>query len=86
MGVRPSSIKIIMKNVASAATKTNVATVLLIENMGNENYIYLNINSQKIIAKAVSEIMLKIGEEIKFSFEEEDMHLFDREIKVSLKK
>jgi len=85
MGVRPSSIKIIMKNVASPEIKTNIVTVSLIENIGNENYIYLTIDSQKIIAKTKSETIPKIGEKIKYSFKEEDIHLFDIENKESLK-
>jgi len=84
-GIRPSSIKILMQNIPFMTTKTNAATVSLIENMGNENYIYLTLNSKKIIIKTESEIVPKIGDKIKFSFEEEDIHLFDIDSKESLK-
>lgn len=85
MGIRPSSIRIVMQNTISSATKTNVATVLLIENMGNEDHVHLILNSKRIIIKIKSENILKIGDKIRFSFEEEDMHLFDIESKESLK-
>lgn len=85
VGIRPASIKIAMQNMPVAAAKTNTATVSLIENMGDNNYVYLTKNSEKIIVKTNSGVVLNVGEEIIFSFEEEDMHLFDSESKVSLK-
>lgn len=85
MGIRPSLIKIMLQNTPYITTKTNVATVSLIENMGNEDYIYLTLNSEKIIIKIKSENVPKIGDKIKFSFEEEDMYLFDIDSKESLK-
>ena len=85
VGIRPSSIEIVMQNMPVITAKTNTATVSLIENVGDNNYIYLTQNSEKIIIKTSSEIFPNIGEEIKYSFEEDDMHLFERESKVSLK-
>jgi multiple sugar transport system ATP-binding protein len=84
-GIRPSSINIIMQNSSSDAAKTSIATVSLVENMGNENHIYLNVGSIKIIIKSDAEIVPKIGDKLKISFEEEDLHLFDMDSKESLK-
>jgi len=85
VGIRPSSIEIVIQNMPVITAKTNTATVSLIENVGDNNYIYLTQNSEKIIIRTSSEIVPNIGEEIKYSFEEDDMHLFERESKVSLK-
>ncbi len=85
VGIRPSSIQIILRSIPSLATRINVATVSLIENMGNENYIHLTLNSEEIIAKTTSETVPKLGDKMAFSFEEEDMHLFDVDTKKSLK-
>jgi len=83
VGVRPSSIELFFQN--NSRAETNTATVLLIENMGDENYIYLTLDSNKIIVKTKAETVPKIGDRIQFSFEEQDMHLFDIDSKASLK-
>jgi len=85
VGIRPSSIRIVTQNMLEMNTKTNTATVSLIENMGESNYIYLDQNSENILIKTDPEIVPDIGEEIRYSFQEGDMHLFDIESKVSLK-
>ena len=83
IGVRPSSIN--MNNKATpVTTKTNIAVVSLIEDMGNETYVYLNIDTLKIIAKTSFETTFEIGEKILFTFQEYDMHIFDIKSKVSL--
>ena len=74
-----------MENGSFAAAKTNEATVTLVENMGDENYIYLTLDSNMVIVKTKSETVPKIGDRIRFSFEEEAMHLFDADSKASLK-
>jgi len=84
-GIRPSSIRIILHNSSSHAEKISFATVSLVENMGNENHIYLNMDSIKLVIKSDAEIVPKIGERIKISFEEEDVHVFDMDSKKSLK-
>ena len=74
-----------MQNSSSDAAKTSIATVTLVENMGNENHIYINVGSIKIIIKSDAEIVPKIGDKLKISFEEEEVHLFDLDSKESLK-
>jgi multiple sugar transport system ATP-binding protein len=86
LGIRPSSIRITPQKTPSLTTTTNIAIVSLIENVGNDNYIHLTLGSEEIIAKTTSEDVPKIGDEIAFSFEEEDMHLFDTDSKESLRK
>ena len=56
VGIRPSSIELLIRNTPCATSKTNVATVSLIENMGNEDYVYLSLNSKTIITKTESDI------------------------------
>ena len=85
IGVRPSSLNI-DDNAGLLQTKANLAEVSLIEDMGHETYVYLTLDSQKIIAVTSMETSFEIGEKIQFSFREDDMHLFDSNSKVSLKK
>ena len=86
LGIRPSSIRMTPQKTPSQATTTNIAIVSLIENVGNDNHIHLTLGSEEIIAKTTSEDVPRIGDEIAFSFEEEDMHLFDTDSKQSLRK
>ena len=86
MGIRPSVIRMVTPHGSYSLSKTNNATVSLIENMGNEDFIYLTLDSKRIIMKMKSEDILQIGDKIKISFEEEEMHLFDFNSKKSLKK
>ena len=86
VGVRPSAIKILEGNARSPETITNSGTLSLIENMGNENYLYLNLNSDRMVVKTVSQSVPEIGDVVRFTFEEEDMYLFDMTTKESLKK
>lgn len=86
MGIRPSVIRMVTPNISYSLSKTNSATVSLIENMGNEDFIYLTLDSKRIIMKIKSENIPQIGDKIKISFEEEEMHLFDFDSKKSLKK
>jgi len=85
LGIRPSMVDIFFKKTNSPSLNTKTATVSLIENMGNENYIYLNADSVKLIVKSDAETTIKVGEKVYFSFDEEDIHLFDKDSKTSLK-
>jgi multiple sugar transport system ATP-binding protein len=89
IGVRPSSIEIIDKKELTSKISNksiNEASVSLVENVGDENYIYATLVSSRIIIKTTPDINPEVGERIKFSFNEEDMHLFEKESKESLKK
>ncbi len=86
VGVRPSAVKIIAGDSRSEEARTNTGVLSLIENMGNENYLYLSLDSEKIVVKTASQALPKIGDVVRFTFEEEDMHLFDVHTKESLKK
>ncbi|MFA5015345.1 MAG: ABC transporter ATP-binding protein [Actinomycetota bacterium] len=85
LGIRPSSIKIVQDDKSYTKNRINAASVTLVENFGSKYYVYLDINSKKIIAKTGSENVSKIGDKIKFSFKEEDIHLFDIDSKKTLK-
>ncbi len=84
-GIRPSAIKIVEGNAHSDNARINTAILSLIENMGNENYLYLNLDSERFVVKTASQVAPKIGDVVKFTFEEEDMHFFDIHTKESLK-
>lgn len=84
VGVRPSSIKIIPRNSKYGTVNINTARVLLIENTGTGEYIYANIDLKKIIIETKSENVPILGEVVMFSFNEEDIYLFDLDNKESI--
>jgi len=82
VGVRPS----VIKTVPTASRNTMAATVSFVENVGHENYIYLSINSMRLIAKASPDNIPRIGDKLNIAFEEDDLYLFDIETEESLRK
>ena len=87
VGLRPSAIRIHTHETNNHNNDRNRATVSLIENFGEENHIYLNlIQAGKMIVKSSSELIPEIGDSVLFSFEERDLHLFDKESTLSLKR
>lgn len=87
LGVRPSSVRLVTLDNQFISTKVNLANVSLIENIENEQWIYLSLNSKKIIMKSLagSYENLKVGETVRFSFEEGDTYIFDVESEKFLK-
>jgi len=80
IGVRPSDIKIIPKPRKNSVS----ATVTLVENMGNENHIYLLVGSIRIIVKASAEVRPSIYDKVNIFFDEGNLCLFDFESGESL--
>ena len=85
-GLRPSAIRIITQKSNNHGNNRNTAIVSLIENFGDENHIYLNLaHTGKMTVKSSSELIPEIGGSVQFTFEENDLHLFDIESTRSLK-
>jgi multiple sugar transport system ATP-binding protein len=83
-GIRPHSIRPLRTNEQASRTKTIAATVSLVENMGKDKYLYLDVSSERLVAKLSLEFAAEIGDAFEFTFEEEDVRLFDVNTGLSL--
>ncbi|MBI4853808.1 MAG: sn-glycerol-3-phosphate ABC transporter ATP-binding protein UgpC [Acidobacteria bacterium] len=74
LGIRPEDITI-----ANGIDNKNafLATVEIIEQMGNEVFVQLLMDSNEITARLPADANLKIGEKSKFSFNLDKCHFFD---------
>ena len=82
LGIRPEHITI-----GSASTENLQVKVNLIENLGNEIYLFtetLEDNPSQVIVRMQGEKIFKIEEKIWLSFNQEKIHLFDSETEQSL--
>ncbi|MXR40676.1 ATP-binding cassette domain-containing protein [Halobaculum sp. WSA2] len=71
MGIRPEDIRVAEAGDASIAT-----TVDVVEPIGSDNYLYLDLGPE-FIARVASGITPDAGEGIEITFDETDVHLFD---------
>lgn len=76
-GIRPEHISIAGNEENQNTLLTSV--VSLVEQMGNEMFVYLNCSSHKIIARMPVNREVKIGSEFSFVFDIEQCHFFDEE-------
>ena len=83
-GIRPSSFRAVGADEPRSQTRMITATVSLLENMGNDNYLYLVVNSEKLVAKMSHEFTPEIGDSLNLTFEEDDLRLFDADTNRSL--
>ncbi len=82
LGIRPEHI-----TVGTSSTENLQVQVNLVENLGNEIYLFtetLDENSSQIIVRISGEKSVEIGEKIWLSFNQEKIHLFDSETEQSL--
>jgi multiple sugar transport system ATP-binding protein len=85
-GIRPHSLRPVHPNERVPSANKIAATVSLVENMGKDRYLYLDVSSERIVAKLSHEFVARIGDALQFTFEEEDMCLFDADTGQSLMK
>ena len=91
-GIRPGDLKV----AAEADPLTVCAKVEVVEALGNETIIYANMdkNAEEGIEKSPTSITVSAklkknpvrGNEVFFAIDEESIHLFDKETKVSIRK
>jgi multiple sugar transport system ATP-binding protein len=70
VGIRPEDVEL----VSEGGTE---ATVTVAEHMGNENFLYLELDGQEFTARIDSAIRPEAGQKIRFTFDEEALYLFD---------
>lgn len=82
LGIRPEHITVENSNTEHLQVKVN-----LVENLGNEIYLFtetLDETRSQIIVRLSGEKLIKIGEKIGLSFNAEKIHLFDSQTEQSL--
>ncbi|MEA3454738.1 MAG: ABC transporter ATP-binding protein [Candidatus Caldatribacteriota bacterium] len=75
LGVRPENITIIEKNQPNSLR----AKIVYIELVGKEFNVHLEVGKKSLIAIRTFVEELKVGNEVWLSFDEEKIHIFDRE-------
>lgn len=84
LGVRPEDVHV-EPHAVSRFPETQVSAVVrLIEPMGHENMVYLDIGTQSIIARAENEWHGQLGDTIQCAFDPSRMHAFDPNTEQSL--
>jgi multiple sugar transport system ATP-binding protein len=78
VGVRPEDLGL----VSEGGTE---ATVTVAEHMGNENFLYLEVDGHEVTARIDSAIRPEAGQKVRFDFDEEALYLFDAESGEALK-
>ncbi|SHF97452.1 ABC transporter ATP-binding protein [Vibrio gazogenes] len=86
-GFRPEHIKIALQDESQSATNTQQHKINVVESMGNELYLYFNIEDNKMIARLPfdAEIVVESGDTIHLHFKTKHCHLFDLETEEVLK-
>ena len=77
-GIRPEDITV-------SEEATNGATVTVVEPMGNENFLYMDLDDHELTARIDPTIRPVEGEWVPFTFAEEAVYLFDERTGESLK-
>jgi multiple sugar transport system ATP-binding protein len=77
-GIRPEDVTLVSEG-------GTAATVTVAEHMGNENFLYLELDGQEFTARIDSAIRPEAGQTVRFSFDEEALYLFDARTGAALK-
>jgi len=83
LGIRPEHITSKMAN-KEAIDNFFKAEVLVVENMGNEVFIYFTLDNNQYIARSDPSIRIKSGDRHEMWFDTRYVHLFDRKTKQNL--
>ncbi len=75
LGIRPENMVIVE---GSTGDETLTATVEVVEPIGSDNYVHLDINND-FLARTPADVKPEAGDEVGVVFEEEQIHLFDPE-------
>jgi multiple sugar transport system ATP-binding protein len=78
VGIRPEDMQL----VAEGGTR---ATVTVAEHMGNENFLYLDLDGREFTARIDSAIRPEAGQTVRFTFDEAALYLFDPETGAAVK-
>ncbi|MBQ3181476.1 MAG: TOBE domain-containing protein, partial [Clostridia bacterium] len=84
MGIRAENIHDEEMYISSSPDSTVEAEVEVVELMGSETLLYLNIEGSSFIAKVDPRSTAKVGDVIKVAFDMNRIHLFDKETEISI--
>ena len=84
MGIRAENIHDEEMYLSSSADSIVDASVEVVELMGSETLLYLNIEGNSFIAKVDPRSTAKVGDTIKVAFDMNRVHLFDKETELSI--
>ncbi|TYL36010.1 sugar ABC transporter ATP-binding protein [Natronococcus pandeyae] len=78
VGIRPEDITL-------TEDGANHATVSVVEPMGNENFCYMELGDHELTARIDPDLRPQAGEEVRFTFDEKALYLFDADSGAALK-
>lgn len=84
LGVRPEDVHLEQDYVSKNRETTIQGTVRVIEPMGHENIVYLQVSSHQLIARTTNEWHGSIGDTVLAAFDPTRIQAFDTETEVSL--
>lgn len=79
MGVRPEDIHAEESFIAMAPDSTFTAKVELVEMLGSELNLYIDVNGQKLISRTSARSEIKDDTEVKLAIDSNKLHIFDKE-------
>lgn len=81
LSIRPENFNVVN---ASSSGDSIRARVDVVEVVGSDNFLYLDVGGRECRVRTPSEVEPKEGETIEISFDEADLHLFDRDTEEAL--
>jgi len=76
LGVRPETIELAEQ---PESGRTISGSVMVVETVGSDNFIYLEIAGDETRVRAPSNVLPEVDDELHITFDEEDIYLFDRQ-------
>ncbi|WMM26357.1 sn-glycerol-3-phosphate ABC transporter ATP-binding protein UgpC [Tissierella sp. MB52-C2] len=77
VGLHPEAIQICQNS-------TKYAKVDVVEHLGSEDNLYLDLSGMSINAKVSSELNIKVGDNVKISIDTKQMHVFDKTTELAI--
>ena len=81
LGIRPENLRV---DPSAPDEKSIEATVDVVEVVGSDNFIYLDVGGREARIRTPSEVEPEEDETIRVTFDESDLHLFDRNTEAAL--
>jgi len=79
MGIRTEEITLVTEESALPAEWIKPAVVKVVEPLGNENHLHVEVGGETFVARCEGRRIVKVGEQIQVAFNLEQLHIFDAE-------
>jgi multiple sugar transport system ATP-binding protein len=73
LGIRPESVRVSLQQIEGGIS----ASIYVSEALGNETFLFLNVGSEKIVARTDAAARVDIGTKVWISFDQQALHFFD---------